>query len=76
MVRQDLRGVAEVEVKIQVAQDGLVDNVEVVHATRPEIGDRLASQVRNWIFVPYEKDGVVHPVTTTIKLRVQAIKSN
>lgn len=76
VVTQDFQGVAEVEMKVHVAENGLVDNVEVVHATRAEIGTRLASQVRNWIFIPYEKDGVVHPVGTTIKLRVQAIKSN
>jgi hypothetical protein len=75
IVTQDFQGVAEVDLKVHVATNGLVDNVKVVQATRREIGDRLASQVRNWIFVPYEKDGAVHPVITQIKLRVQAIKS-
>jgi len=75
IVTQDYQGVADIEVKINIGPNGLVDNAEVVHATRPEIGDRIASKVRNWIFVPYEKDGVVHPVTTSVKLRVQAIKS-
>jgi len=75
IVTQDYQGVADVEVKIHIAQNGLVDSAEIVHATKPEIGDRIASQMRNWIFVPYEKDGAVHPVVTNFKLRVQAIKS-
>jgi hypothetical protein len=75
IVTRDYQGVAEVELKIHIAQNGLVEQAEIVHATKPEIGDRMAAAVRNWIFVPYEKDGVVHPVVTDIKLRVQAIKS-
>lgn len=75
IVTQGYQGVAEVQLKIKINQNGLVDDVQVVHATKPEIGDRIASQVRNWIFVPYEKAGVVHPVVTNVKLRVQAIKS-
>jgi len=76
MVTQDYRGVAEVELKVHVGQNGLVDDVEVVHATKSEIGDRIVAEARNWIFVPYEHDGVVHPVITTFKLRVQVIKNN
>ncbi len=75
IVTDDYQGVADVELKIHISQNGLVENAEVVHATKPEIGDRILSEVQNWIFVPYEKDGVVHPVVTNIKLRVQAIKS-
>ena len=76
IVTDDYQGIADVELKIHVGVNGLVDDVEVVHATKPQIGDRIASQVRNWIFVPYEKDGAVHPVVTDVKLRVQAVKSN
>ena len=76
MVTQDYRGVAEVELKVHVGQNGLVNDVEVVHATKSEIGDRIVAEARNWIFVPYEQDGVVHPVVTTFKLRVQVIKNN
>ncbi|MFZ0520406.1 MAG: YCF48-related protein [Candidatus Acidiferrales bacterium] len=75
IVTEDYQGIAEVELRIKIALNGLVDEVEVTHATKPAIGDRIASQVRNWIFVPYEKDGVVHPAVTNVKLRVQAIKS-
>lgn len=75
IVTDDYQGVADVELKVRVGVNGLVENVEVVRATKPEIGDRMASQVRNWIFVPYEEGGAVHPVATTIKLRVQAVKS-
>jgi Photosynthesis system II assembly factor YCF48 len=75
IVTQDYRGLAEVDLQVHVGQNGLVDEVEVVHATKPEIGDRIASEARNWIFIPYEQDGVVHPVVTTFKLRVQVIKS-
>jgi hypothetical protein len=76
IVTDDYQGVADVEVKIHIGQNGLVESAEVVSATKPEIGDRIASQVQNWIFVPYEQDGVVHPVVTNFKLRIQAIKSN
>lgn len=75
IVTNDFQGVAEVELKLHVAQSGLVEQVEVVRATRPEIGERLAGEVRSWIFIPYEKDGVIHPAITNVKLRVQAIKS-
>jgi hypothetical protein len=75
IVTRDYQGIAEVDLKIHIGQNGLVEQAEIVHATKPEIGDRMAAAVRNWIFVPYEKDGVVHPVVTDIKLRVQAIKS-
>ncbi|MGC1104924.1 MAG: YCF48-related protein [Candidatus Acidiferrales bacterium] len=75
MVTQDYQGVAEADLKVHVGQNGLVDDVEVVHATKPEIGDRIASEVRDWIFLPYEQDGVVHPFVTNIKLRVQAVQS-
>jgi hypothetical protein len=75
IVAPDNQGIAEVELKIHIAPNGLVEQTEVVHATKPGIGERMAAAVRNWIFVPYEKDGAVHPVVTDIKLRVQAIKS-
>lgn len=76
IVSQNFQGLAEVEFKIHIAQNGLVDDLQVIQATKPEIGDRLASQVRNWVFLPYQKDGVVHPVVTNVKLRVQVIKNN
>jgi photosystem II stability/assembly factor-like uncharacterized protein len=75
IVTQDYKGVAEVELKLHITQNGLTQDVEVVHATTPEIGERMAATARSWIFVPYEKDGVVHPTVTSVKLRVQAIKS-
>lgn len=76
IVTENYQGVADIELRIYVGANGLVDNIEVVHATKPEIGDRVASQVRNWIFVPYEEGGAVHPVVTNVKLRLQAVKSN
>ncbi len=75
IVTQDYQGVADVELKLNIATNGLVVNAEVVRATRPEIGERMAAAARNWIFVPYEKDGAVHPVVTDVKLRVQVIKN-
>jgi photosystem II stability/assembly factor-like uncharacterized protein len=76
IVTDDYQGVADVELRIRVGVSGLVDDVEIVRATKPEIGDRIASQVRNWIFVPYEQGGAIHPFVTDVKLRVQAVKSN
>jgi photosystem II stability/assembly factor-like uncharacterized protein len=75
LVTQDYQGIAEVELKITVALNGLVSDAVVVHATKPEIGARIAAAARSWIFEPFVKDGVAHPVVTTVKLKVQAIKS-
>ena len=75
MVTPDYRGAAEVELKLHVGQNGLVEQAEIVHARNQGVGERLAATARNWIFLPYVKDGVVHPAVTTVKLRVQAIKS-
>ena len=75
MVTPDYQGVAEVELKLHIGQNGLVEQAEIVRATNPHVGERLATSARNWIFVPFVKDGVVHPAITNVKLRVQAIKS-
>jgi len=75
MVTPDYQGIAEIELKLHIGQNGLVNQAEVVRATNQGVGERLATSARNWIFVPYVKDGVVHPTVTTVKLHVQAIKS-
>jgi len=75
IVTQDYQGPVDVELNIRVGLNGLVEQCEVVKASRPEIGDRIAGEVRNWIFIPYESDGAIHPVATGVKLRVQAVKS-
>jgi Photosynthesis system II assembly factor YCF48 len=75
MVTPDYQGVAEVELKLHIGQNGLVEQAEIVRATNPGVGERLATSARNWIFLPFVKDGVVHPAITNVKLRVQAIKS-
>jgi len=72
-VTDDFRGLAEVDLTLNIATNGLVTDVKVDRATRAEIGDKIAAAARNWIFIPYEKDGVVHPVLTHVKLKVQAI---
>jgi Photosynthesis system II assembly factor YCF48 len=75
MVTSDFQGVAEVQLKLHIGQDGLVEQAEIVHATNSGIGERLAASARNWIFLPFIMDGVVHPANTEVKLQVQAIKS-
>lgn len=75
VVTPDHQGAVEIELKLHVGENGLVDQVEIVHATNQGVGERLAATARNWIFLPYVKDGVVHPAVTDVKLRVQAIKS-
>jgi len=75
IVTKDYQGVAEVELKLQIDTTGLVSEVQVVHATKPDIGDRMMVAARNWIFAPYKKDGTPHPAVTSVKLRIQAIKS-
>lgn len=75
VVTDDFQGRAEVELTLNIAANGLVTDVKVDRATRAEVGDKIAASARNWIFVPYEKDGVIHPVLTHVKLEVQAIKS-
>jgi len=75
VVTPDFQGVAEVQLKLHIGENGLVEQADIVHATNSGIGERIASSARNWIFVPFVKDGVVHPANTDVKLRVQAIKS-
>lgn len=75
MVTPDYQGAVEVDLKLHVGQNGLVEQAEIVRATNQAVGQRLVTTARNWIFVPYVKDGAVHPAVTTVKLRVQAIKS-
>lgn len=75
MVAQNYRGAAEVDLKLQIGTNGLVDDAEVVRATKPEIGERVAAEARTWIFAPYEENGTVHSVVTTVKLHVQVVKS-
>ncbi len=75
MVTADFQGVAEIQLKLHIGQNGLVEQAEIMHATNSGIGERIVSSARNWIFVPFVKDGMVHPAITDIKLRVQAIKS-
>jgi hypothetical protein len=75
MVTFDFQGTADVQMKLHIGQNGLVEQAEIVHTTNSGIGERVAASARNWIFLPYVKDGVAHPANTEIKLRVQAIKS-
>jgi hypothetical protein len=75
IVTSDFQGAAEVQLKLHIGQNGLVEQAEIVHATNPGIGERVAASARNWIFLPFVQDGVVHPANTEVKLRVQAIKS-
>lgn len=75
MVTPDYQGGVEVEIKLHIGQNGLVEQAEIVRATNAGVGERIAMSARNWIFVPFVKDGVVHPAITNVKLRVQAIKS-
>jgi Photosynthesis system II assembly factor YCF48 len=75
MVTHDFQGVAEVRLKLQIGQNGLVEHADVLHATNAGIGERVAATVRTWIFLPFVKNGSVHPVNTEINLKVQAIRS-
>jgi len=75
MVTSDFQGAAEVQLKLHIGQNGLIEQAEIIHATNSGIGERIAASARNWIFLPFVKDGVVHPANTEVKLRVQAIKS-
>jgi hypothetical protein len=75
MVTSDFQGAADVQLKLHIGQNGLVEQAEIVHATNSGIGERIAASARNWIFLPFVKEGVTHPANTVVKLRVQAIKS-
>lgn len=75
VVTSDFQGVAEVQLNLRIGQNGLVERADVVHATNAGIGEKLATTARTWIFVPFIKDGAAHPVTTEVRLQVQAIRS-
>jgi photosystem II stability/assembly factor-like uncharacterized protein len=75
IVTPDFAGIATANLRLHIGQNGLVEEVEILSATNAAIGERLAAMARNWIFVPYFSDGVVHPVTTSVTLRATAVKS-
>ena len=75
MVTSNFQGPADVQLKLLIGANGLVNQVEITYATNAGIGERVAAQARTWIFLPYVKDGAVHSASTGVKLRVQAIKS-
>jgi Photosynthesis system II assembly factor YCF48 len=76
IVTPDYEGIAEASLKIHVAPNGLVEDVEVVNATNPEIGERLAAMARTWIFLlPAAEDNAAPSTITYVRVRVQAIKS-
>lgn len=74
MVTSDFQGRADVKLRLHIGQNGLVEQVEIANTTSSGIGERVAA-ARNWIFLPYVKDGSVHTVNTEVKLQVQAIKN-
>jgi photosynthesis system II assembly factor YCF48-like protein len=74
MLTSDFQGPADVQLKLHIGQNGLVEQAELVQATNSGIGERIAASARNWIFIPFVKDGASHPAITEVKLRVQAIK--
>jgi hypothetical protein len=75
MVTPDFQGVVEVRLKLHIGLNGLVERAEIVHATNPGVGERIAASARGWIFLPFAKDGVAHPAETEVKLHVQVMKS-
>ena len=75
IVTQDYQGTAEVDLTLHIGVNGVVTDATVDKTPRPEIGERVAAAVRGWVFLPYEKNGVIHPVVTHVRLRVQAVKS-
>lgn len=75
IITHDYVGPVEVELKLHIGQDGLVEQVEVVRATKPEFGAQVAADAQNWIFIPYVKDGAVHPVIANTTVHTEAIKT-
>jgi photosystem II stability/assembly factor-like uncharacterized protein len=75
MVTSDFQGAADVQLKLHVGANGLVEQVAIIKATNSGIGERVAASARSWIFLPFIQDGVVHPANSEVKLHVQAIKS-
>jgi photosystem II stability/assembly factor-like uncharacterized protein len=75
IVTPDFQGVATADLRLHIGLDGLVEQTEVLQATNAAVGERLAAMARNWIFVPFVSEGVVHPVTTNVTLRAMAVKS-
>jgi hypothetical protein len=61
---------------LHIGQNGLVEQAEIVQATNPGVGERLATSTRNWVFAPFVKDGVVHPAITNVKIPLKQSKVN
>ncbi len=75
MIAPDYQGLVDVELKLLIGENGLVEQVDIVGATNSVVGQRIAASAQNWIFVPYVKDGVAQPATTNVTLRIPVIKS-
>jgi hypothetical protein len=75
IVLPGMAGVVTGDLRLHIGANGLVEQVEVSHATNAAVGDRLAAMARDWIFVPYVVDGVTHPVNTNVTLRAIAVKN-
>ena len=50
MVTSDFQGTADVQIKLHIGQNGLVEHLEIVRTTNSGIGERIAASARNWIF--------------------------
>jgi len=74
VVTQSYQGLAEVDLKLHIGANGLVQEVEVVKSPSGEVSDKILPTVRSWIFLPYIKDGSSTSVVSNLKLQVQAIK--
>jgi len=75
LVTRNYQGLAELELKFHIGANGLVQNVEVLKTPSAEVTDKILPAMNSWIFMPYLKDGVAIPVVSSIKLRVQVIRS-
>lgn len=75
IVDQKYSGIAEIDLDLTVATNGTVSQVTVLKAPTPDIGARFANAAESWVFEPYVENGAPVQVHTTIKLKMQVIKS-
>lgn len=68
------QGVYSIKLRIGIATNGVVTDVEAQGAPTPEVKTGIERQVQHWIFEPYLTDGVPVNVKLNTSVRVNVIK--
>ncbi len=76
MVDPKVSGAFTLPLTITISTSGLVLATEVSNAPNDAIRQKIESQVRNWLFEPYYKDGTPVQVRLKTNVRINVIRNN